>query len=86
MGFQGRSRCKKRAINMHLTPDEYASLELFASLEVRSPTSQALYFVLKALREGTAPAVSLCPHGNAVSECDACFRESDEAYDAARQR
>ena len=70
---------------MHLTPDEYASLELFASLEVRSPTSQALYFVLKARREGAVPAVSRCPHGNAAADCDACFREIVRT-DAARER
>lgn len=71
---------------MHLTPDEYASLEVFASLEVRSPTSQALYFVLKALREGTVPAVSLCPHGNVADDCDDCAEMAFQAYDAARER
>jgi hypothetical protein len=73
---------------MHLTPDEYGSLELFASLEVRSPTSQALYFVLKALREGAVPAVSRCPHGNdlTVTECDDCAEGTFAAYVAARER
>jgi hypothetical protein len=27
-----------------------------------------------------------CPHGNAWSECDACFNASDIAYDEARER
>ena len=26
-----------------------------------------------------------CPHGAHPSECDACFRQSDEAYDASRE-
>ncbi len=84
---------------MHLTLDEYASLELYASLEVRSPTSQALYFVLEAIR-GKDPVIEdfyckicsdrekqivKCPHGNDAIDCDACYKESDHAYDAARE-
>lgn len=26
-----------------------------------------------------------CPHGNAPEECDACFQESDIAYDSWRE-
>jgi hypothetical protein len=28
---------------------------------------------------------ALCPHGNDPCECDACFKESDFAYDSWRE-
>ena len=32
------------------------------------------------------PGAAVCPHGNAPADCDACMRESDFQFDAARER
>lgn len=42
-------------------------------------------FVLRCEAALKEPAESLCPHGNPVSECNACYEAADHAYDATRE-
>ena len=80
-----RTKADKHAILIHLSHEEYASLHALAQKGLRSVTNMATFSVLETIRM-QSPQNSKCPHGNAVTDCDACFRESDHAYDAARER